>query len=87
MGFRCLTCGATQADKSVCASPDCGFRLGRFVIEPDAKRARWELGGCAVLALLGLIVAVVVYTPSLNQGVVDFFARELDAVVRWWFGH
>jgi len=84
MAFRCVTCGATQADKRVCDAADCGFRLGRFVIEQEKKR-RWELLGCATIAAIGLIVAIIVYTPSLNQGVVGFFSRELDALIRWWF--
>jgi hypothetical protein len=87
MGFKCVTCGATQADKRVCDAPDCGFRLGRFVIEEEKKLPRWEKLGCATIVAIGLIAAVIVYTPSLNQGVVAFFSRALDGLIRWWFRH
>jgi len=87
MAFRCVTCGATQAEKRACDAPDCGFRLGRFIVEQEKRLPRWERLGCLSILALGLIAAVVVYTPSLNRGTLAFFSRALDAVIRWWFGH
>src|SRR5215471_8481888 len=88
MRYRCLNCGHTHDNEIwTCEAPACGFRVGRIerIDNVSSKPRRTYRGGCVVSGLLVLVALVVLNVPSLNQGMVGFLSRELDAVVRWWF--